>query len=109
MFRAIGSFAPPPPPFADPPLLWGDEGHVRRLFEATGIVLEFATETLPPAQFPSAEAAIEWNEQNFGPTIMLRAFLEPQVRWQDCRKLLIDLYDPDAASEYLVITGRKGV
>jgi SAM-dependent methyltransferase len=107
MFQALGSFAPPPPPFAEPPLLWGDENHVRRLFEGTGIVLEFATESVPAAPFPSAEAAVAWNEQNFGPTIMLRAFLEPQGRWDACRERLIELYDPTADPEYLVVTGRK--
>lgn len=107
MFRALGSFAPPPPPFAEPPLLWGDEDHVRRLFEGSGIVLEFDTESVPFAPFPSAEEAVAWNEKNFGPTIMLRAFLEPQGRWDACRERLVDLYDPDAAAEYLVVTGRK--
>jgi len=107
MFRALGSFAPPLPPFAEPPLAWGDEDHVRRLFEGTGIVLEFARETVPASPFASAEAAVAWNEENFGPTIMLRAFLDPQGRWEECRQLLVDLYDPTAEAEYLVVTGRK--
>jgi SAM-dependent methyltransferase len=107
MFRALGSFAPPPPPFAEPPLLWGDEKHVRELFDGTGIRLEFATESVPLTQFPSAEAAVDWNEENFGPMIMLRAYLEPQGKWQACRQRLLDLYDPDADAQYLVVTGRK--
>ena len=107
MFRALGSYAPPPPPFAEPPLLWGDQDHVRSLFQGTGLVLEFATESVPLAPFPTAEAAVAWNEENFGPTIMLRAFLEPQGRWEACREQLLDLYDPEASAEYLVVTGRK--
>jgi SAM-dependent methyltransferase len=109
MFRALGAFAPQPPPFAESPLLWGDEEHVRRLFEGSGLVLEFARESVPFAPFPSAEAAVAWNEENFGPTIMLRAFLEPQGKWQACRERLIELYDPTADAEYLVVTGRKYV
>jgi SAM-dependent methyltransferase len=31
-FGLVGRFAPPPPPGAQPPLLWGDEAHVRTLF-----------------------------------------------------------------------------
>jgi len=107
MFRALGSFAPPPPPFAEPPLLWGDEAHVRSLFDDTGIVLEFATETVPFTPFPSAEEAVDWNAANFGPIIMLRAYLEPQGRWKACRERLIALFDPEAEGEYLVVTGRK--
>jgi SAM-dependent methyltransferase len=107
LFRAMGAFAPPPPPFAEPPLLWGDEDHVRSLFEGTGIVLEFALETVPFAPFPTAEEAVDWNAVNFGPMIMLRGFLEPQGRWQAGRERLIELYDPAAEGEYLVVTGRK--
>ncbi|HEY3015291.1 MAG TPA: class I SAM-dependent methyltransferase [Nocardioides sp.] len=107
MFRALGSFAPPAPPFAEPPLLWGDEAHVRELFEGTGIVLEFATETVPIVPFPTAEEAVDWNAAKFGPMIMLRGYLEPQGRWGACRQRLIELYDPDAEGEYLVVTGRK--
>jgi hypothetical protein len=107
MFRALGSFAPPLPPFAEPPLMWGDEDHVRGVFEGTGIALEFATESVPFTPFPSAEAAVDWNAENFGPMIMLRAFLEPQGRWGECRERLLDLYDPEADAEYLVVTGRK--
>ena len=107
MFRALGSFAPPPPPFAESPLLWGDVDHVRTLFEGTGILLEFATESVPLTPFPSAEAAVDWNEKNFGPMIMLRAYLEPQGRWQACRERLLELYDPAARAEYLVVSGRR--
>jgi SAM-dependent methyltransferase len=107
MFQALGAFAPPPPPFAEFPLSWGDEEHVRGLFDGSGLVLEFATESVPFAPFPSAEAAVAWNEENFGPTIMLRAFLEPQGRWESCREVLLDLYDPAGSAEYLVVTGRK--
>jgi hypothetical protein len=108
-YVGTGSFAPPPPPFAEPPLLWGDEHHVRDLFDGTGIVLEFARETVPASPFASAEAAVAWNEENFGPTIMLRAFLEPQGRWQEARQPLLDLYDPTAEAVYLVVSGRKQV
>ena len=109
MFAAMGSFAPPPPPFAEPPLLWGDEDYVRRLFEGSGIVLEFATESVPFTAFDTAEEAVAWSEQKFGPTIGLRAFLEPQGKWQACRERMVELCDPKADAEYLVVTGRKDV
>ena len=50
---------------------------------------------------------MDWNEQNFGPMSMLRAHLEPQGRWQACRERLLELFDPNARAEYLVVSGRK--
>jgi len=35
LFRAIGPFAPTPPPGAQPPPLWGSEAHVHELLDAT--------------------------------------------------------------------------
>ena len=32
LFKTMGPFAPPPPPGAQPPPLWGSEGHVKELF-----------------------------------------------------------------------------
>ncbi len=32
MFKMMAPYAPPPPPGAQSPLLWGDEQHVRKLF-----------------------------------------------------------------------------
>ena len=31
-FALLAPYAPPPPPGADPPVLWGNEDHVRTLF-----------------------------------------------------------------------------
>lgn len=105
-FRALGAYMPPPPPFAQPPLAWGDEDHVRDLFAGTGIVLEFARESLS-APFATPEESVDFTERNFGPVIMLKAMLEQRGEWAACRQTLLDLYDPDAEAEYLVVTGRK--
>jgi ubiquinone/menaquinone biosynthesis C-methylase UbiE len=43
-FRVVGNYLPPPPEFVSPPLMWGDEGYVRELFEGTGIAFEFERE-----------------------------------------------------------------
>jgi len=107
MFRALGAYAPPPPPFAEPPLLWGDEDHVRDLFDGAGIVLEFARETVPLSPFTTAEEAVAWSERTFGPLIMMKGMLEARGGWGACRRTLVDLYDPTAQAEYLVVTGRK--
>ncbi len=107
MFKALGAFTPPPPPFAAPPLAWGDEDHVRDLFAGTGIVPEFATESVPTSPFTTAEDAVRFSEQYFGPVIMLKAMLEQRGDWAVCRQVLLDLFEPDELAEYLVVTGRK--
>ena len=107
-FRTLGGHMPPPPPFAEPPLLWGSEDHVRELFAGTGVELEFAREVAPFAEFDSIEEELEFATTKFGPMLMARRMLEPQGRWQalldDMRGLLEDKSKP---AEYLVTVGRK--
>ena len=107
-FRALGAYVPPPPTFAQPPLLWGTEDHVREVFAGTGLQLEFerniAVETEP---FESGREAIEFMVANFGPLIMLRGRLEAQGVWADIRQTLENLYDRRTPGEYLVVLGRK--
>jgi SAM-dependent methyltransferase len=107
MFRALGAYAPPAPPFAAPPLLWGDEEHVHELFAGSGVTLEFARETAPPPPFATADEMVGWSERTFGPVIMLKAALEARGEWEACRRTLLELFDPTEGAEYLVITGRK--
>jgi SAM-dependent methyltransferase len=106
-FRTLGGYLPPPPAFAEPPLLWGTEEHVEELFAGTGIELEFAREAIGYAGFRSVEEEVEWSLETFGPLIMARRMLEPQGRWDalldDLRRLLTDRHD----AEYLVTVGRK--
>jgi ubiquinone/menaquinone biosynthesis C-methylase UbiE len=106
LFRTLGGYMPPPPPFAEPPLLWGDEAHVREVFAGTGVELEFARETVAFADFDSPEEEIEFTATKFGPMIMARRMLEPQGRWQalldDLRRLL---ETRGTEAEYLVTVG----
>jgi len=41
IFRASASYAPPPPDFASPPILWGSGDHVREMFRAVASDFEF--------------------------------------------------------------------
>jgi SAM-dependent methyltransferase len=107
-FRALGAYLPPPPPFAQPPLLWGVPDHVARLFEGTGVRLEFDRETVAEEDpFASGEEAVEWLSTNFGPLMMLRPMLEAKGEWTSAAAQLVRLYDLHEAPEYLVVTGRK--
>ena len=99
---------PAPPPFAESPLGWGDEEHVRKLFAGTGVAVEFAREESAFAEFDSIDEELAFTTSKFGPLIMARRLLEPQGRWQP---LLEDLRAFDETrpptAEYLLTTGRK--
>lgn len=106
-FRTIGSHMPPPPDFVQSPLLWGTEDHVRQLFAGTGIELDFVRETVV-MEFESAEEAVQEYEEKFGPTVMAKAALEPQGKWDALRRdMLAQFEDPRFEPEYLVIRGTK--
>ena len=105
-FRTVGAYMPPPPPIAQPPVLWGSEAHVRELF-AGSIELEFRRETVAQAEFESTDDAIEYLSTRFGPMIMAREMLTAAGRWDDLRADLVALYERDEPLEYLVTTGTK--
>jgi SAM-dependent methyltransferase len=108
MFTLLGSHLPAPPPFAESPLGWGDEQHVRELFAGTGVEVEFAHEESAFAEFDSIDDELAFTTAKFGPLIMARRLLEPQGRWQallDDMRAFDETRPPTA--EYLVTTGRK--
>ena len=106
-FRTVGAYLPPPPPLAEPPVLWGSEAHVRELFEGTGVELEFERDVVAPVPFDSTDEAIEFISTKFGPMIMARQLTEASGRWDDLRAELAELYERDEPLEYLVTLGRK--
>jgi ubiquinone/menaquinone biosynthesis C-methylase UbiE len=106
-FRTVGTYMPPPPPIAQPPVLWGNEAHVRELFAGSGIELEFRREAVEQAQFDSTDQAIEYLSTRFGPMIMAREMLTAAGRWNDLYADLVELYERDEPMEYLVTLGVK--
>jgi SAM-dependent methyltransferase len=107
LFGLLGRYGPPPPPFAQPPLLWGSEDHVRELFAGTGVHLEFARETVLGEQFATGEEAVEFASTNFGPLMMLRSSLEATGAWADLSQQLAHHLGRNEPAEYLITTGRK--
>lgn len=114
MFRTVGSYMPPPPPGLDPPVKWGVEDHVRSLLEASGAELSFERHSVT-FEHDSVESWIAYNERVLGPSVLAKAALEPQGRYQDLREELVKLYGAAneaedggfrAAAEYLLTLAR---
>jgi SAM-dependent methyltransferase len=63
LLRLVGRHLPPPP--GDPPVLWGDEEHVRTLFPGARCERAFVH-----FRFETADDAAEFYVENFGPVVM---------------------------------------
>jgi SAM-dependent methyltransferase len=69
MFATMRPFAPPPPPGASAPPLWGDEDHVRELFGDRVTDLRARRQEVRIGRFGNAEAFRDFFKRNYGPTI----------------------------------------
>jgi ubiquinone/menaquinone biosynthesis C-methylase UbiE len=113
MFKTVGGFMPPPPDFAQPPPLWGEEAHVREMLEPHGLELEFDREIVV-FEKPSVAELTSFYEEKFGPWVTAKAALGE--RWPELRGELVEVNESfntaDDGScrieaEYLVTVGRK--
>jgi SAM-dependent methyltransferase len=81
-FELLGRYAPPPPPGALPPTLWGSEDHVRELFGDRVATLE-----LTPGEYSERAASpddyVSLFSATFGPLIAIRASLDDQPERQE--------------------------
>ena len=113
MFSTIASHMPAPPEGFQPPPLWGDQDHVRGIFEGTGIDLDLEP-TAVEFTADSPEAYLEEMERDLPPMVMARANMEP-AKWDALRSDLQTLYAEtnesesafSAPQEYLLIKGAK--
>jgi ubiquinone/menaquinone biosynthesis C-methylase UbiE len=110
----VAPYLPPPPDYASPPPLWGDEKHVEELFAGLDVKLEFEPRTVT-FEHESPTGFIEFMANRYGPLVTAREAVAPEGRWEELRRELIALGEeasdvPDGfrvASEYLLVTGRK--
>jgi SAM-dependent methyltransferase len=73
IFKAVGSYMPPPPDYASPPLLWGTEDHVRELFSsAKELELERHSNMI---EWESVEGWADHFLDRFGPLVTARQVL----------------------------------
>jgi ubiquinone/menaquinone biosynthesis C-methylase UbiE len=114
MFRASAPYMPPPPEGFVPPVMWGEQEHVRGLFENSGVELEFDVRTIT-FEGDSVEAWVEKDERILGPSVMAKAALEQQGRYEELRRDVVNLYgefnEADdgsfrAPAEYLITVAR---
>jgi ubiquinone/menaquinone biosynthesis C-methylase UbiE len=113
MFKLLAEYMPPPPDFAQPPVLWGTEEHVRELLEPHGIELEFDHETIAQ-EFGDVDGFVSRFETQFGP--MIRAKAAAGDRWPELRDRFAAMAaENNQAADgtmrlvphYLVTVGRK--
>jgi hypothetical protein len=102
------------PDQAEPPLGWGNEAHVRRLFAGSGVRLSFSHEI---ARGPLRGAAalaepLEHHAGVVGPLIALRRAAERRGNWPAVQADVVALCAADgvcADGQYLVVLARKPV
>jgi ubiquinone/menaquinone biosynthesis C-methylase UbiE len=76
-FRLLAPYAPPPPPGVLPPLMWGNEDHVRKLFGKRVESLE-VTRREYVERAASPRAYLDLFKQTFGPMVAISASLANQ-------------------------------
>jgi ubiquinone/menaquinone biosynthesis C-methylase UbiE len=91
-FRTAASYMPTPPVEMKPPVMWGNEDHVRSLFEGSGANLSFEPRTVTFVG-ESTERWLADDERMLGPAVMAKAALEPQGRYEGLRRDMLALYE----------------
>jgi len=80
LFATMKPFAPPPPPGAQPPVLWGDEEHLRVLFGGRVVFHTMLRDVLEITAFKRARDYGTHFTSYYGPTIAVRANAEREGR-----------------------------
>ena len=114
MFMTIARHRPPPPEGFQPPIRWGNEDHVRGLFEGSDVELKIERASIDFTA-DSLEDYFEAVARDLPPIAASKAVLEPEGKWEPLEADLMDLHRSLntasegwlATSEYLVISGAK--
>ncbi len=116
-FELFARYAPPPPPGALPPTLWGSEAHVRELFGDRLASLDLTRRQNVETSPGDPDAYCEFFKETFGPVVALYASLAEQpARAAALDHEFLELATrsnhrpPDAPAEYhyeyLLVVGR---
>jgi ubiquinone/menaquinone biosynthesis C-methylase UbiE len=111
----VAAHLPPPPPFAQPPALWGDPAHARAMFDRPECAHVEITPERVSFVFPTPDEATASYTERFGPLLVARGMLEPRGAWEplvaDIRAFFDGLVAADGTvtmpGDYLLIHGRR--
>lgn len=114
MFGVMKPYVAPPPPGAQPPPLWGDDAHLRKLFgDRVDDVTTRAQET-PVDRFAEPEQFRDYFKTYYGPTVAAyRGLADQPERIAELDRELAELARRHGAGsrpmgwEYLLFTARK--
>jgi SAM-dependent methyltransferase len=89
VFAAAASYMPPPPEFAEPPILWGTEAHVREMFpDATDFEFERHSTTI---EWESVSGWAAYFFERFGPLVTAREMLGE--RFTELSEKIIEVFE----------------
>ena len=90
VMRTAGSYMPPPPDYASPPMLWGTEDHVRAMFALAASAFEFENHsTIIEAE--SIEGFLDFFAENFGPLVTAKQMLG--ARFEELRAEILAIWE----------------
>lgn len=81
-FAALTDHLPAPPEFASSPVLWGDEGYIRELFDPHRVEFGFQRRTLG-VRFATTDEFENFIFTNSGPIMAARTALQRLGRWPE--------------------------
>jgi SAM-dependent methyltransferase len=113
MFAVMKPYVAPPPPGVQPPPLWGDEDHVRKLLGNRVTDVDARRQLLPLDVLPTPESFVGYFKTNYGPTIAAyRGIADEPGRVAALDHDLAELarrylHDGRMDWEYLLLTARR--
>jgi len=90
VMRTAGSYMPPPPDYASPPMLWGTEDHVREMFGSVATDFEFERHSTT-IEAESVEGFLDVFAENFGPLVTAKQMLG--ARFDELRTEILDIWE----------------
>ncbi len=114
LFATMRDFVPPPPAGVEPPPLWGEEDHVRRLLGERARDLDFTRHLLDVDHFAGGTELRDYLRDNYGPTLAAYRSLAGQPGRIEELDAALDALAADADEgggrmrwEYALVTGRR--